>query len=107
MISTKLKSTMLPTLITTALLLGGCLYEPIHQGNRLQVEKVAQIDVGMTRFAVEQLLGSPMLDNTTHPQRVTYIEEFEADGEMVNRGIEIVYDDALRVQSVRRFGFDK
>ncbi|GAV19866.1 outer membrane protein assembly factor BamE precursor [Mariprofundus micogutta] len=95
-------------LTSAALLLAGCMYEPIHQGNRLSAEKSAQIFEGMTKFKVEQALGTPMLNSTLHPNRVTYYEEFEDEesGDMKKRGLEITYDGALRVQHIRRFGFE-
>jgi len=96
-------------LTSVVLLLTGCMYEPIHQGNRLSVDKVTRIQEGQTKFKVEQLLGTPMLNSTLHPKRVTYYEEFEDEdsGDIKKRGIEITYDDALRVKHLRRFGFEQ
>lgn len=95
-------------LAVSAMLLNGCLNVPVHQGNRLSMGKVLQIQKGDTRFRVEQTLGTPMLDSTLHPSRVVYYEEFEDEesGDMVKRGVEIVYDDAWRVESIREFGFE-
>jgi len=97
------------TIAITALLLSGCLHTPIHQGNRLDADKVAQIQQGQTRFQVEQLLGTPMLNSTLHPNRVTYYEEFkdEESGNMIKRGVEISYDNAWRVKRSRDFGFSE
>lgn len=93
--------------LTGALALGGCMHEPVHQGNVLKPNAVAAIHEGMTRFAVEQLLGTPVLKDALHPDRAVYVEYFEDEqtGKTVARGIDIRYDDALRVKSVRRFGF--
>jgi len=97
------------TIVITALLLSGCLKDPIHQGNRLDAGKVAQIQEGQTRFQVQQLLGTPMLASKLHPNRVTYYEEFEDDksGELIKRGVEVSYDNAWRVKHIREFGFDR
>jgi len=94
---------------TATLLLSGCLNDPIHQGNRLDLNEVEQIKEGQTRFRVEQLLGTSMLNSSLHPNRVTYYEEFEDEdsGDMVKRGIEISYDEAWRVKQTRRFGFNE
>ncbi|ATX81830.1 Outer membrane protein assembly factor BamE, lipoprotein component of the BamABCDE complex [Mariprofundus ferrinatatus] len=99
---------LIAALTMGTLLLGGCMQQPIHQGNRLAYGKVLQIQEGDSKFRVEQMLGSPMLDSTLHPNRVTYYEEFEDEesGDMVKRGVEIVYDEALRVKSIREFGFE-
>lgn len=89
--------------------LPGCLKHPIHQGNVLNPDAVFRIGEGDTRFEVESLLGEPILKNTLHPNRVTYIEDFEdpETGKRQTRGLDIVYDDALRVVRIRRFGFDE
>lgn len=94
--------------ILATLLLVGCMHEPIHQGNRLSAEKILMVQEGDTKFRVEQLLGSPMLDYSLHPSRVVYYEEFEDEesGALTKRGVEITYDDALRVTSIREFGFE-
>jgi outer membrane protein assembly factor BamE (lipoprotein component of BamABCDE complex) len=96
-------------LAMTAILLGSCVYEPVHQGNRLDQEKVFRIREGDTKFRVEQILGTPMLHSTLHPNRVTYYEEYEDEesGKIIRRGVEIIYDDALRVTQINRFGLGK
>jgi len=92
--------------LAIGVLLAGCMHEPIHQGNVLDRQAVFSIHEGMTRFAVEQRLGTPVLKSTLHPDRVSYVEEFEdEDGRLVRRGIEIEYDAALRVRGVHRFGW--
>ena len=96
-------------LAISVILLGGCLHEPIHQGNRLDQEKVFQIKEGDTKFHVEQILGTPMLHSALHPSRVTYFEEYEDEdsGDLIRRSVEIIYDDALRVTQVNYSGFEK
>jgi len=92
-----------------SLLLAGCLHIPVHQGNRLDLNEIKLIQEGDSKFSIEQKLGTPILTSVLHPNRVTYYEEFEDEdtGEMHKRGVEIIYDDALRAKSIRRFGFDK
>lgn len=93
-------------LVAAILLLPGCMKERIHQGNVLQLEKVNQVHEGDSKFRVETLLGMPMLKNELHPNRVSYVEDFEDkdSGKRITRGVEITYDDALRVTRIRRFG---
>lgn len=95
-------------LLLATLLLAGCLHEPIHQGNRLDINKVNLISEGDTQFNIEQRLGSPSIRSTLHPHRVIYYEMFEDEesGEMRKRGVEVSYDDAWRAKAIRRFGFD-
>ncbi|MFQ5582592.1 MAG: outer membrane protein assembly factor BamE [Mariprofundaceae bacterium] len=96
-------------IIGSLLGLSGCLHYVTHQGNVLDPAKIAQIREGDTKFHVETLLGTPVLKNTLHPNRVTYIEDYKnpETGETYRRGIEITYDAALRVTHIRRFGFDR
>jgi len=91
------------------LLLTGCLHEPIHQGNRLDGNEINMIQEGDTKFTIEQKLGSPALNSTLHPHRVTYFELFEDEdtGDMRQRGVEITYDPAWRAKEIRRFGFEE
>jgi len=92
-----------------ALLLSGCLHEPVHQGNRLDANEINMIREGNTKFTIEQRLGSPALNSILHPNRVTYFEEFEDEdtGDMRKRGVEITYDSAWRAKKIRRFGFEE
>ena len=94
-------------LLAIAIGTSGCLPHVIQQGNMLDPKKVDQIQVGDTRYSVETLLGTPVLHDLMHPNRATYIDEYndpKTDKHYI-RGIVIVYDDALRVVSIRRFGF--
>lgn len=90
------------------MLLNSCVYEPIHQGNRLDQMKVFQVKKGDTKFHVEQILGTPMLHSALHPNRVTYYEEYEdKESNVIRRGVEITYDNALRVTKINYSGFEK
>ena len=90
-----------------SLLLPGCLKVPVHQGNRLDSNTIHSIHEGDSKYSIEQRIGSPALDNSLHPHRVTYYEEFEDEdsGDMLKRGVEITYDRALRATHIRIFGF--
>lgn len=101
---------LLISLLALAMIsLAGCVHEPIHQGNRLDENRIYQIKEGDTKFYVEQVLGTPMLDSTLNPNRATYYEEFEdqESGKMIRRSVVITYDDALRVIEIKRLGFEK
>lgn len=104
-----MRTYMMVTAVSTAILLTACLHEPIHQGNRLDGSKAYLITEGNTKFTIEQKLGSPALNNTLHPNRVTYYEEFEDEesGKLLWRSIEIEYDDALRAKKITRTGFEE
>jgi len=86
-----------------------CMHRDTHQGNVFNDGDVWLIQEGDTKFHVETVLGSPAIKDLLRPNRVQYIEQVkEADsGVAYTRGITIDYDDALRVQHLKRFGFKK
>jgi len=91
-----------------AALLSACLYEPIHQGNRIDPNEAYMIQEGDTKFRVEQALGTPVLTDVMHPDRASYVEQYEDEesGDIKTRSIIITYDKALRVKHIQRSGFE-
>jgi len=87
--------------------LSGCMQHILHQGNVLKPGVVMQIRDGDTRFRVESLLGIPVLKNVLTPNRITYIEDYHdpETGEAFRRRVDITYDDANRVTSIKIHGF--
>ncbi len=84
---------LLPTLLITAMIsLSACgawwLPRPhridIQQGNLLSTESVEQIEVGMSRNEVVQLLGQPLAVNQLNPNRFDYIFSINRSGEKPN-----------------------
>jgi outer membrane protein assembly factor BamE len=60
-------------LIAIALTLSGCIYRiDIQQGNLLEEDAIEQVQVGMSRSAVEFLLGTPMVADPFHAGRWDY-----------------------------------
>ncbi|MDH5766751.1 MAG: outer membrane protein assembly factor BamE [Gammaproteobacteria bacterium] len=49
----------------------------IQQGNRLKLEDVNKLKVGMTRKQVEFILGTPLLKDGFHGNRWDYIDYFK------------------------------
>jgi len=96
-------------MILSLSVLAACVSEPLHQGNRIKVDESYMIHEGDTKFRVEQALGTPVLKDSLHPNRVTYIEQFEDEesGDIKTRSIQITYDEALRVKTISRSGFDE
>lgn len=61
---------LLPAL---GLLLSACVYRiDIQQGNVLDEEAIDQVEVGMSRSAVQFLLGTPTVADTFHQERWDY-----------------------------------
>ena len=90
------------------MLLSGCVSKKIHQGNVIDPDSIWIIQEGDTRFAIESEMGSPIIKDKAHPERALYIDQFydEETEEAYTRGVEIIYDDAWRAISIRRFGFE-
>jgi outer membrane protein assembly factor BamE len=59
--------------VLAAYALQGCVYRiDIQQGNVIEEESVEQVQVGMTRSAVQFLLGTPMVADAFHQERWDY-----------------------------------
>ena len=59
--------------LASALVLSACVFQiDIQQGNLLDDELVEQVEIGMSRSAVEFLLGTPMVDDPFHRERWDY-----------------------------------
>ncbi len=68
------KRLLVITLLITAMLTSGCVYQAaLSQGNLLDQEDVDQVEVGMTRGQIRFLLGTPMIDDPFHEDRWDYI----------------------------------
>ena len=68
------------SLLLCLTLLSGCSGElftihkiDVQQGNAVEVDKVEQLSIGMTKEQVRFLLGSPMLTDVFHPERWDYV----------------------------------
>lgn len=67
------KLAALAGLALAAVSLSGCIYRiSIQQGNLLEEEQVEQVEVGMSRSAVEFLLGTPTVNDPFHEGRWDY-----------------------------------
>ena len=59
--------------LTAAVLASGCVYRiDIQQGNLIEEESMDQVAVGMSRSAVQFLLGTPMVADAFHKNRWDY-----------------------------------
>ena len=58
------------SIVFAALALSACVYRiDIQQGNLLEDDDIAQVDLGMTRSQVQFLLGTPMISDTSSIDR--------------------------------------
>lgn len=60
-------------LLLSVFALAGCVYRiDIQQGNLVDQEDIDQVEVGMSRSAVQFLLGTPMVADSFHQERWDY-----------------------------------
>ena len=75
-----MKHLALPSLLAAILVLGGCgfvgfpgVYKiDVEQGNLVDQEMVDQLQLGMSRRQVRFIMGSPLVEDTFHPDRWDY-----------------------------------
>ena len=85
----------------------GCIQHVMDQGNVLKPDLIVQIKEGDTRFKVESLIGTPVLEDVLNPNRSMYIEDYDNPdtGEAYRRSVEIIYDEANTVTRITITGF--
>lgn len=85
------------TLLALSLLLAGCglVYkQDIQQGNILDEDKVARLELGMTKRQVTVLLGSPSIQSPFHADRWDYMNTFaRRSGKPVKRVLTLRFED--------------
>jgi outer membrane protein assembly factor BamE len=87
--------------VALAALLAGCsigmptLFRvPVLQGNVVDAEKVAQLEIGMTPRQVQYLLGTPLIDNSFSDHRWAYVFYFRDRNGRVNKSqLSLLFED--------------
>ena len=94
-----MKTRALVTALSTGIAivaLSGCLYRmDIPQGNRIEPELVAQLEIGMSREQVRFLLGSPAIVDPFHPDEWHYVYYYRhgRSGEVEKRTMVLRFRD--------------
>lgn len=91
-------------LAVCALALSACVYKiDIQQGNLLEQDNIDQVEVGMSRSAVEFLLGTPMVADSFHQGRWDYPYYFRLgrSGNVLTRWVVVYFEDD-RVSRIER-----
>ena len=104
-----MSKTFIYSLLLCLTLLSGCSGKlftihkiDVQQGNAVEVEKVEQLAVGMTKEQVEFLLGSPMLTDIFHPERWEYIYYLiPGYGEKERRHVSIIFNGNKIIEIVK------
>ncbi len=91
----------IPLLLLLAALTGCNIVhkQNIQQGNVVDEDDLAELQIGMTKRQVEVLLGSPALRNPFHADRWDYINTFAARGGKMERRTLTVEFENDRVSS--------
>lgn len=94
----KLRQFFILAFLTSIVTLSACVYrQDILQGNRIDDEKLVQLEVGMTKTQVVFLLGAPALIDLHHPDDWHYIHFIkEGDsGDIDKRVMTLRFDQSL------------
>lgn len=82
--------------LATAPGFGGCsIYKiNVQQGNFFKDETLAKLKVGMTRRQVRFVMGSPMVEDSFHPDRWDYVFSFRngKTGQVSQRNVTVWFD---------------
>ncbi len=87
------------------MLAAGCARMEIEQGNFLLQREVEEVEAGMSREAVRNTLGTPLLRDPFHPDRWDYVfYRISPGGERVYRRLTVIFDKAGEVAHTERAG---
>ena len=65
----------------------------VQQGNAIEMEKVDQLKIGMTKNQVKFLMGSPLITDVFHPDRWDYVFHLIPDyGETESYHLTVFFD---------------
>ena len=98
LISMKSRQFFTYILLTLIVTLSACVYrQDILQGNRIDDEKLVQLEIGMNKVQVEFLLGAPALIDSYHPENWHYIYFVKAgdNGDVDKRVMILKFDKNL------------
>lgn len=74
----------------------------VPQGNYLEQDKVAQLEVGMNKAQVEYLLGTPMLKDSFNPNRWNYVFiQREGHQEPIQHTLQIYFNEKGLVSDIQ------
>ena len=95
---------MLMGLLCVGIVLSGCSHLrfpaafkiDVAQGNILELDKVQQLQPGMTQRQVLYLLGSPVMKNRLQPNIWNYVYQFSDSGEVPKRySLQLHFDETI------------
>jgi outer membrane protein assembly factor BamE len=91
-------------LVLLAFALQACIYRiDIQQGNVIEQETLDQVEIGMSRSAVQFLLGTPMVADAFHEERWDYTYYFrQGRSRSVERRWLVIYFEDDRVARIER-----
>lgn len=96
--------------LTTAIVLSGCSHYKfpwvyridVEQGNVVDEDKLAQVEVGMTQNQVRYLLGSPIIEDTFDISRWDYYYSYRSGKGKFDRSRVTLYFDGNNLKSIEK-----
>ncbi|OHV11218.1 outer membrane protein assembly factor BamE [Kushneria phosphatilytica] len=78
-----------------SILTAGCVYKrDLPQGNLITADMVSQLHPGMSRQHVQQIMGSPLLDDPFDASVWDYVYRLKtADGEIIRKRVTLSFND--------------
>ncbi|MEY3996332.1 MAG: hypothetical protein RL344_675 [Pseudomonadota bacterium] len=96
------KYRLLTVCVVFSLIFSGCTVykKDIAQGNKLEIEQVNSLKVGMTRQKVQQILGTPLLQDIFNQQRSDYVHRHVSKtGEIEQEVLTVFYNASNQLLS--------
>lgn len=92
-------------LLLLTMVMAGCTYLEIEQGNYLTQSQVAKVDKGMERAKVRRLLGEPLIQDPFHPDRWDYVyTRIDEERKEVRRRLTLFFGADGRVERIVKEG---
>lgn len=95
-------------ILTTLTLVTGCLYRAERQqGNIIEKEQVAKIQLGYSKIQVERHLGIPLLFHPLDPNQWIYIYQIRLkNGDFFRQHVIVHFDRQDRVSQLEKHNLD-
>ncbi len=103
-----MRKLLIITLYFASLLAAGCSIHKlsVQQGNVVTADMAEQLTIGMTRRQVQFIMGTPLIQDPTRPNRWDYVyalEPGEPRAKMTLKRLSVYFEDDRLVRIEQRF----
>ena len=91
-------------IVLISLTLSACVFQPgVQQGNFIELEKVEQIEIGMTKNQIRFLMGTPMIDDPFNENRWDYVYflKIGRDQAISKKWVSIIFNENIVSQIIK------